>query len=127
MTQHHRALNNLLNAFIKKVGLLCGSSLYVHKLMGQRWGVYKYPNHRGNIFNMVERVRRDADFPHCPLPHLKIVTGNTLARKAGAKPDLVVPKRWHARHQASWCISIGDSVQFLKVAGEISKLYPYVK
>lgn len=42
MTQHHGVLNNLLDEFAKKVELLlCGSSLCVEKLMGQRWGVYK--------------------------------------------------------------------------------------
>jgi hypothetical protein len=127
MTRHHGALNNLLDEFIKKVELVCGTSLYVQKLTGQRWGVYKYPGHRGNICNIIERARIDADFPRCPLPHLKIVTGNALARKAGAKPDLVMPGRWHGRDAAYWCINTPGSAQFTRVAGETSKLCPYVK
>ena len=128
MTQHRGVLNNLLDEFIKKVELLLyGNSLYVEKLMGQRWGVYKYPGHKGNICNIIERSRRDADFPHCPLPHLKIVTGNTLARKAGVKPDLIIPERWYGGDAAYWCISTPNNAQFTRVAGEISKLYPYVK
>lgn len=127
MIQHHGVLNNLLEELKRKVEQLHGDSLYVEKLKGQRWGVYKHPGRKGNICNIIERPRRDKDFPHCPLPHLKVVTGNALARKAGVKPYLVIPGRWHRRDAAYWCISTSDSAQFTKVAGEISKLYPYVK
>jgi len=127
MTQHHGVLNNLLNQFVEQVQILCGNSLHVEKLMGQRWGVYKYPGHKGNICNIIERLRRDTDFPHCPLPHLKIVTGNALAQKAGVKPDLVIPERWHGRDAAYWYISTPNNAQSTRVANEISKLYPYVK
>jgi hypothetical protein len=127
MTQHHGVLNSLLNQFITQVQILCGNSLYVQKLVGQRWGVYKHPGHKGNICNVIERSRRDTDFPNCPLPHLKIATGNALARKAGIEPDLVVPGRWRDRDAAYWYISTLNDAQFTRVAGEISKLYPYVK
>ena len=127
MTQHQGGLNSLLNQFVHEVEVLCGNSVYFRKLEGRRWGVYKHPDYTGNICNAIERTQRDKDFSRYRLPHLKIVTGNNLVLKAGAKPELVVSERWHAENAAYWCIGIGDSVRLTKVAREISKLYPYVK
>ena len=125
MIHHHGVLNNLLDQFVHQVEILCGNSLYVKNMTG-RVGVYKYPSYKGRVINIIKRTQKDKDFPHCPLPHLKIVTGMKLARKAGVKPDLVLQKRWHDRDAAYWCISISNNAQFDKVANEISRLYHYV-
>lgn len=126
MTQHP-ALSNMQSAFVGALQrLLLGSSLDVQKLKGRRWSIYKHPNRRGKICNMIERSQRDKDFPRHPLPHLKIVIGNSLARKAGAKPDIIMPGRWYGADAAYWCISTPGDAQFRRVVREIAKLYPYV-
>ena len=122
MNSHNVALNTLLHAFVRQLELLCGQSLYVEKLTGQRWGIYKYPGRKTNICNAVERSQRDADFPSCPLPHLKIVTDNAKAQKRGSRPALVIPDRWHGHDAAYWCISRSGSTQFQAAAREVSKL-----
>jgi hypothetical protein len=128
MTYHHVVLSDLQNAFVKELQqLLYGKSLHIEKLKGQRWGLYKYPGRRGKICNMIERSQGDADFPHCPLPHLKIVIGNELARKAGAKPDRIIPGRWYGGDAAYWCIGTPNDAQFTRVAREISKIYHHVQ
>ena len=127
MTQEQMVLSGLENAFVDALQqLLHGRSLHVEKLKGRRWGVYRYPGRRGQICNMSERYQRDKYFPHYPLPHLKIVIGNSFARKAGARPDLIMPERWYGKDAACWCISAPNNAQFARVAREISKLYPHV-
>jgi len=123
MNSHHVALKSLLDALVTEVQLLCGSSLYVVKLTGQRWGIYKYPGRKNNICNAIERSQSDADFPNCPLPHLKIVADNAMAQKKGAKPTVIIPNRWHGHHAAYWCISTLGGTQLQAVAREIYKLY----
>lgn len=127
MIQHYGVLTGLLNQFVKQVGMLCGGSLYVEKLKGQRWGVYKHPGRQGNMCNMIERQERDKYFPHCPLPHFKIATYYVLAHKAGVKPQLVLPRAFYNRDGAYWCVSTPNDAQFVRAAQAISRIYPYVK
>jgi hypothetical protein len=126
MIQHYGVLTGLLNQFVKQVEILCGKSLYVKKLKGQRWGVYKHPGRRGNICNMIERHKRDKYFPDCPLPHFKIATYYVLAQKAGTVPQLKLPRAFHNRDGAYWCVSTPNDAQFMIAAKAISDIYPYV-
>ena len=124
MIHHHGGLDNLRNQFIKQVEILCGNPLHVVRLTS-RWGVYKYPGRKHIICNIIERTQKDKDFPHCPLPHLKIATSNALTTKAGVKPDLLISGRYHGQDAAYWCISTPHNAQFTRVANDISKIYPY--
>lgn len=126
MIQRHGVLIGLVHQLVGAVERRCGVSLYVVKLAGYRWGVYKHPGRRGNVCNIIERQVRDKYFPRCPLPHLKIATYYALATKAGVTPQVVLPEAFHNRPGAYWCVSMHDHAQLARVAQAISQIYPHV-
>jgi hypothetical protein len=75
-------------------------------------------------FGYVEtRLKKDKKFPHCPLPHLRVVVKKDWADGAFVTPENVKENDFFGEPGAYWCTPEGDNEKLKRVARYLAEIY----